>query len=139
MKRKDFEREVGIDLKLVNAVIKQIGGWNEFKKRACDVVLHGAQAGVPGFIHYSDTESFFSKNRKEILQYAKDTAQEFGETLIDMITGFNCLETDADTVAEVIYNPYSEDPDRVQNALAWFVLEEVARRFDDLSYEEKYK
>ncbi len=44
MKLKDFVRKSHIEPTLIRAVVRQIGGFEEFKERAPDVVNHGAYA-----------------------------------------------------------------------------------------------
>lgn len=79
---------------------------------------------------------FFKRNKAEIIELARNLADEPGENSMALIAGFNCLKTDAETVADAIYNPRTEDPENVRNALAWFALEEVARSYFDLTYND---
>jgi hypothetical protein len=125
---KNFQPE-----KLARAVIRQCGGWDCFKDTAQDVTRHGAAGGFSGFIYYSDTEAFAKRNKAEILEYAKEMANEIGESLYGMIAGFNCPKISEGEAAEAIHNPRSDDRTQVLNALAWFALEEVSRRWVDLN------
>lgn len=120
--------------KLVRAVARQIGGWEEFKGRAEDVARHGADGGFGGFCYYSDTVSFAKRNKAEILKMAQAQADDFGsDSAYSMIAGFACLpEYSATDVAVAIHKPRSENARQVYNALAWYALEEVARSYVDL-------
>ena len=110
---------------LEKAVLKQLGG-----KESCqDVVNHGAEAGYRGFTYYTDTCKFYKDNKAAIIQLAKDVAADSGDDLLVMISHFGCLK-------EMDLTPYDVslaledkgDKDtitQVQNAMAWFALEEV--------------
>lgn len=129
---KQFIKASHINAQLIRAVIRQIGGFDNFKQYARDVANHGADAGFSGFIYYTDTNAFFKRNKSAILECAKNLASDIGEDVFTMIAGFNCLKTDPVTVSEAIHNPRTNDPENVRNALAWFALEEVARSYSDL-------
>lgn len=73
--------------KLINAVIRQLGGRDYLR----DVSNHGASGGFPGFTYYTDTIKFFRNNRKEIVELVNEYAQDMGESALDMIAQFNCL------------------------------------------------
>jgi hypothetical protein len=114
---------------LSQAVIDRLGGGDEITIALADVARNGASAGWCGFIYYSDTLAFFDANRGNIMQLAKDMAEEFGTDALTMIAGFNCLRSDkltATDVCEAIHGE-TENTQAVKNALAWFALEEVAR------------
>lgn len=128
---KAFTDKSHIDASLIRAVVRQIGGWEEFRERASDVANYGADGGFCGFVYYSDTVPFFKRNKTAILDLAKNMASDFGQDVYEMIAGFNCLKTDSGTVAEAVHNPRTNDPEQVRNALAWFALEEVARSYCD--------
>jgi hypothetical protein len=132
MKLKDFTRKSHIQSTLIRSVIRQIGGFDEFQQRAADVVNYGACGGFNGFFYYSETNLFFKKNKMPIIKMAEDIASDIGEDVISMIGNFNCLRVKSTIVAEALYNPKTEDPENVRNALAWFALEEVCRSFIDV-------
>jgi len=132
MKQKEFVAQFQPE-KLARAVIRQIGGWPEFCERANDVASHGAAGGFAGFTYYSDTCAFAKRNKGEILEYAKEMASDLGESLYRMIASFACLKISEGEAAEAIHNPRSENSTQVLNALAWFALEEVSRRWVDLN------
>lgn len=130
---KAFTAETDIPADLVRAVIRQHGGWSNFKESASDIADYGAAGGVSGFIYYAETVAFTEKNKADILAMAKAQASDFGaDSIYSMIAGFNGLDLDACQVAEAIHDPESEDKRQVFNVLAWYALEEVARAFSDL-------
>jgi hypothetical protein len=116
---------------LASAVIRQCGGWDSFKEMAADVANHGADGGFHGFIYYTETVKFAKAHKADILDYARQMADDLGESLYGMIGGFNCLKISEGEAAEAIHNARSDDHTSVMNALAWFALEEVSRRYAD--------
>ena len=112
---------------LVGAVIRRIG-----KHRIEDVINHGADQGVPGFIYYHETKAFFKQYKKDILTLAANTAESLGEDMLSMIARFRCLNGDF-TPFEISKAIHGNEKYAylVRNALAWFVLEEVCRMFED--------
>lgn len=126
---KEFCAQSNIPAKLIRSTVRQAGGWQAFKEIAEDVVNHGADGGFGGFFYYTDTCAFFKRNKMYILGYAKEQANEFGQGLYEMIGGFNCLKISDWEVAEAIHAPTSPEKTTVQNALAWYALEEVCRDY----------
>ena len=124
-----------VDESLVRAVIKQIGGWEEFITAAPQVCEHGADTGWNGFIYYSETVAFADFWLPPILDLAADIAYEIGGNQYSIIAGFNCLKdlqlSEGDAAA-AIHNKASDDHLQVMNALAWFALEEVCRSYCDM-------
>ena len=126
-----------MEKKLINAVKRQIGEVDSL----LDVYNHGADAGFHGFTYYADTVKFYKKNKKEIIDLAKEQAGSMQVNVLEMIGGFNCLKyydyklnrwTDSegqDAIGETVYGRKVDDV--VANALAWFALEEVAREIYD--------
>lgn len=129
---KQFVESTHIDPSLVRAVVRQIGGWEEFKGHAQDITNQGIDGGFSGFIYYNDTVKFTKKHKATILKYAAQMADDIGDgSASQLISGFRCLDLSADEVAEVLYNPKSENKTEVFNALAWFAGEEVAWAYVD--------
>ncbi len=132
-----MNKELIIELK--NAVIKQLNcSQKEFLEIAKDVCNYGAGGGFNGFIYTEDTVAFFKKNKELIIDLLKDFADRIGEDLIIVIKNFRCLkdlEVSSFEIAKSLLGSgkYKETFDSVipdiQNALAWFTLEEVSRRF----------
>lgn len=117
--------------KLTRAVLKQIGGDRETLK---DVARHGAAGGFCGFTYYKDTSAFYRKNREEIKKLLGETSENYGEGLFSMVCNFVCLrdwKVTEDQVAAVLFGKFGEideeDETQIENALAWFALEEIAR------------
>lgn len=130
---KSFTEQSRINEAVIRAVVRKCGGWQSFKEMATDVANHGANGGFSGFIYYSDTVPFATRNKKLIIQMAKDMADDLGENVYQMIANFNCLGLQDWEVAEALYQRTSPERTNVLNALAWFALEEVARSYDDLN------
>lgn len=120
---------------LINAVVKQSGGWGSFKESASDIHRCGIDSGFHGFIYTQDTVAFAAAHKEEIIAVAREMASELGEPgAYSLIAGFNCFKDynlTGDDVADILYDPKHEDYDSVMNALAWFAGEEVARAYDD--------
>lgn len=131
---KAFIEKTNIPAKLVRAVVRQCGGWTEFKELAFDVAKYGASGGTSGFIYYAETVPFTKCNLAAILQAARDLADSIGEgNEFDLIAGFNGLrgEFTGAEIAKAIYSPRDEGRQTVFNALAWFALEIVAQAYCD--------
>lgn len=127
-----FVEKSHIDDKLIRAVVRQIGGWESFTQNAPDISAHGIDGGFHGFIYTAETVKFAKKNLPEIMELAKNMADDMGEDKYKMIAGFNCLKGYENLdVGSAIYNKKSEDHALVLNALAWFAGEEVARSYVD--------
>jgi len=134
MKLKEFIEKTNVPAPLVRAVVRQCGGWSEFKELAFDAAKYGANGGFSGFIYYSDTMSFTKRNIAAIMEVAKDLAETIGEgDEFELIASFNGLrgEFTAAEVARAIYSPRGEGRQSVFNALAWFALEYVAQAYCD--------
>lgn len=128
---KRFLIDSNVNDTLIRAVVRQCGGWSNFKDIAQDVTNHGAMSGFSGFTYYVDTIAFFKKNKKAIMELVNEQAKDFGVCAFQMIADFKCLKVDVGSVAEAIHNPHTEDIDSVRNALAWYALEEVSRSYVD--------
>lgn len=120
--------------KLTRAVLKQIGGDRE---TLADVARYGAAGGFCGFTYYKDTSAFYRKNREEIKKLLGETSENYGEGLFSMVCNFACLrnwEVTEEQVAAVLFGKFGEidegDETQIENALAWFALEEIARELN---------
>lgn len=126
---------------LAGAVLRQLGGTGQEQiDTAMDAGRHGADAGWPGFTYYRDTCAFTKAHRKEIALAVEEMANELGTSAIEMVRGFRCLDREAIKerhVAVALFGGRAgskEDQDcvdLVENALAWFALEEVGRALDN--------
>jgi len=126
-----FSKKSHLAPELIRAVVKQCGGWDEFKSIAHDVYNHGASGGFSGFIYYTDTVGFTSKYKKPIWNLCKEYSQDCDLSGFEFISKFRCLNLDIYAVAEAWFDKKSEDRTDVFNALAWFALESVAYSFVD--------
>ena len=140
IKMSDFLKAANIDPKLVSAVIRQFGGWENFQENSLDVANHGIDGGYCGFIYYTETTAFAKKHKKLIIENVKQLADEVGESFTKVIADFNCLKntgiTDND-VMMALMSPKSCDEyviQQVYNALAWYVGEVVAHEYADFIY-----
>ena len=70
MKLSDFVKQSTVPAKLIRAVVRQVGGWEDFQQIAKDVAGNGADDGYKGFIYYVDTVAFTKRNRRAILELA---------------------------------------------------------------------
>jgi hypothetical protein len=131
--QKQVIKESGIPAKLVRATVRQLGGTDRLR----DVYEHGAMGGYCGFTYYRDTCAFWKRNRKEIAARVIEEAECMDESPIAFVAGFNCLESDKKTetaIGQALYGGKcgdSYDDTQVQNALAWYALESVARAYCD--------
>ena len=113
--------------KLTRAVIRQLGGTDYL----ADAMNHGADSGFPGFTYYKDTVPFFRRNRAEIIARLESDAANFGEDLLSMLAGFRCLKGVPTLDLARGIDGRGEYATQVQNGLAWYALEEVARELCD--------
>ena len=78
---------------------------------------------------------FFRRNRQSILEMAEQMADDVGYPgMLAMIASFGCLKDckfSQDEIAKALYTSKGEHTDGIQNAMAWFALEEVARSYCD--------
>ncbi len=127
---------------LAAAVLRQLGGGQDAIQSAVDAAGHGADAGFSGFTYYADTCSFTSRHRTAIAEAVKQMADDLGEQPFAMVKGFGCFKNDApsdEEIARALFDRNGRLPDNikhgvelVENALAWFALEEVGRAITDL-------
>ena len=139
-KMSNFLKSANINPKLAGAVIRQFGGWDNFREKAHDVANHGISGGYCGFIYFDDTVAFTKKHKKQIAENIQQFADEIGESFTKVIANFNCLKnsgiTDDDVITALMY-PRSCDEyvlQQVYNALAWYAGETVAYEYTDYVY-----
>ena len=136
-KMSDFLKATNIDPKLVGAVIRQFGGWEDFQECANDVANHGIDGGYCGFIYYAETVAFAKKHKKLIIENVKQLADDVGESFAKVIADFNCLKNTGiaeNDVIRALMSPRSCEEDiitQVYNALAWYAGETIAREYVD--------
>lgn len=131
---KQFVTQSNLDSKLLRAVVRQVGGWENFKEIARDVASHGASGGFSGFIYYMDTVAFTKRNKAAVVASLENLASDIGEGgIISLLAGSNCLKGESqEAIAGGLYNPRHPDRTTVYNALAWYALEEACRSYCDL-------
>lgn len=119
-----------MEKQLINAVVRQIGS----KDQAIEAGNHGADAGWVGFTYYNDTVAFSKRQRKNIVSLVNEMANEFGQEPTEFVASFRCLKDYLpeikDSIERYLYGGKmtdSEDDTQIQNAMAWFALEEVGR------------
>ena len=140
IKMSNFLKSANINPKLASAVIRQFGGWENFKEKAPDVANHGIDGGYCGFIYCDDTVAFAKKHKKIILENVKQFADEIGENFAKVIADFNCLKntgiTDDDVITALMYPRSCEEytVTQVYNALAWYAGETVSHEYADFVY-----
>ena len=132
MKLSDFVKQSTVPAKLIRAVVRQVGCWEDFQQIAKDVVNLGGY-GYKGFIYYDDTVAFTKRNKRAILEFAADQDSEIESVgLVKFVAGFNCVDETLDDIARALYAGRGDAFQEVYNALAWYVLEEVCRSYVDL-------
>jgi hypothetical protein len=97
-----------------------------------DCAKHGADGGFPGFIYYSDTLTFFRRNRQDIVNNLELTAGEMGEDIISMVQHFGVFRYETPPTAADIgkalwgTGALKDDLTSLYNVFAWFCLEEIS-------------
>ena len=119
---------------LIRAVIRQMGGWENFTQSAPDICRHGISGGFNGFIYYSDTEPFASRNKDLISELASAQAQECGyDSTFAMIRDFGCFKgdtlSDGDLMRVLCRGKNPVNGPNILNGLAWYAGEEVSREY----------
>jgi hypothetical protein len=133
----EFIRNSHISEQLIREVVRQFGGWESFRECASDVANHGIDGGFHGFLYNADTEPFARRNRAAIAELAKQQADDFGTTVIEMIQGFGCFRDNKpgeDEIAQCLWGGVRRERDEagVYNALAWYAGGEVCHSYVDL-------
>jgi hypothetical protein len=116
---------------IINAVINRIGlGSVE------DVNNHGIYGGFNGFIYFSDTHKFAMKHRKTIVDMLERMADDYGEDVVTMVSGFSMFRNapmDADDKKD-LYRYLGGgrcEQGTITNLMAWYAAEEVCCLFED--------
>jgi hypothetical protein len=118
--------------KLINAVVSELGGTDSI----ADVNRGGADAGWPGFTYNSDTHKFAMKHRKDIVKMLEQMADDLGEDVVKMVSGFGVFRRspmDNEDKRELYkyLGGGKNQQSTITNVMAWFALEEVCRMFED--------
>ena len=132
---KSFIEKSHIEPELIRAVVRQCGGWSHFKTNAENINRCGASGGFHGFIYYSETSSFYRRNRPAIVKSLSSLALDLGESMLSMVQGFNVIKDNftQDEIGRVLYGTKSQAKDlyQIENVLSWYALEEVSRSYTD--------
>jgi hypothetical protein len=122
-----------VDLtKLQRAVKRQLGSdtMQEFLETLQDVANHGAGGGFSGFTYYGETVDFARRNRALIWEQLREDSDNFGQSVADMVCGFNCFKgIQTNEILQGLYGR-GDSVKTVYNGLAWYALEIVAFQLD---------
>lgn len=123
----------GLSKKLIRAAIRQLGDkGEELENTLTDIMNHGASGGFSGFTYTNESAKFFKRNKKDIVSHLKQQADDFGQSPLEMVKGFRCAgDEDEENIASVLYGRATSDDASLENCLAWYALEEVARAMVD--------
>jgi len=124
-------KKTNISEGLVRAVIHQVGGWDCFKMLAPVVIVKGVDQNWAGFEFHTETAKFFATYRDLIRKLAHDTAEEGGQSTMQMITKLRYLNGNfnEDEIGVALYGPKSKIDIQIANALAWFTFEKVVQAY----------
>jgi uncharacterized protein YggL (DUF469 family) len=115
---------------LINAVITRIG-----LDAVNDVNNHGISGGFNGFIYYTETHAFAMKHRKDIVRMLEQQADELGQEVVEMVSGFGAFRhnkmdnEDRKELYKYLGGGRCEQSN-ITNLMAWYAAEEVCRMFD---------
>lgn len=116
---------------LISAVVRQIGGWNNFKSAYSDVIRGGADAGWNGFITMADTKKFAMSNRGSILLWLDSVAIVRQTAVVILVGGLDYIRgAHLDDVAKTLYGDKRNASADVANAIAWMALCGVCVEYD---------
>ena len=110
---------------LAQAVINQIGGWEEFKWNAPNVASYGADGGFNGFIYYSETCELYRRNHHSILRAFQNECEEIGESTAECLARFNCIDATNGEAEQFLLGIHGGDYTQFENGLTWWALERV--------------
>lgn len=131
---------------LMQAVIEQLGGEEEFLESYNDIINHGMAGGFSGFIYYTETVDFFNDNFEMINQGLVDYAECIGQnSVIALLTSNEAMKKDLDIsddeIAEAYYAPKvgagESSCERVQlcNWISWSMATDTAVAYSNYLYE----
>lgn len=117
---------------IINAVIKQLDGTESIN----DINNHGINGGYNGFIYHIETHAFAIKHRKQIIDMLEQQADDFGQEIVEMVSGFNVFRQskmdneDRKDLYKFLGGGKCEHG-TITNLMAWYAAEEVCRLFDN--------
>jgi hypothetical protein len=108
------------------------GGLKSLSSTLEDCAKYEADDSFPGFTYYSDTPSFFRRNRQDIVKNLELMAEELGEDSISMVQHFGVFRygtppTPAN-VGRALWgaDQLNDDLTSLYNVFGWFCLEEIS-------------
>lgn len=132
-------------VKLINAVVNQLGGIENMMESYSDICNQGAACGFSGFIYYTETVEFANRMINEIVDYAEEQAKEFEYKFgLEMVHSFNSYDSDWDNEFSLLYFAKRKvksdnfDATCFLNLMSWYALEEVSAMFANQAYSENY-
>ena len=134
MKRtiKAFCKFSNINPDLIRAVIRQSGGWHSFQETAQDITKHGISGGFNGWIYYTETGDFYSKNQVEIVKLVEYQMKEYDyQSAQEMINRFKSIDATISEIGHTLYGDKRHHDTQIANALAWFAAEAVVGEYDE--------
>jgi len=116
---------------LINGVLNQLGEMSYLE----DIRNHGIDGGFAGFTYYSDTVKFATRHRSSIVTLLEDQADQFGEDVVKMVSGFGFFKNggmDAEDKKDLyrFLGGGKCKETTIPNLMAWYAAEEVARMFE---------
>lgn len=117
---------------LINAVWNKIDPETDIDN--CN--SHGASCGIGSFTYYNDTHTFAMRYRKLINKMLQEQADEFGQEIVEMVSGFGVFrDSPMDNENKMELYKYIGggkcEQSTITNLMAWYALEEVCRMFED--------
>jgi len=92
MKRNEYLKKTNLPKRLVNGVISQFGGWEQFLESYKDVIKYGISSGFGSFIYYKDTIPFARKYRNEIIQVLQKESELYGMSILNFVSSFGVFK-----------------------------------------------
>ena len=119
-----------MEQKLIDAVVRQLGCEDSCDDDCLeilrDVLNHGADQGVSGFIYYSETHDFYARYQRLIVDHLQDEAESMGmANALELAQSFRCMQ-DADQLDIAKALVTIDSTAYIANCLAWYALESVA-------------
>lgn len=88
------------------------------KEELRDLAQYGANTGWPGLTYYTDTCKLYAKYKDEIWELLCQSADNFGQTPLQAVAGFNGAKHVSDSAT-------------FENLMVWFAAEEYARQLTE--------
>ena len=136
MNQSEFMSKTDLIASVVDAVIEQVGGWDEFILIAKDVAENGGGDGTSGFNYHEETNLFVKNIHFDIVALIMIAAVEAGSpNALALASGFKCFKgIEEKNLGMVLYgaDTNNDDYDTIAYGLAVYALEEVAHDYQRL-------